>query len=217
MEPYVASGILLVAGLGLQFVASTLKKVKTPRLTMQITLVRTDTPVAPDPIGFAVLGHFSCPEIGGLRLSAWWSDEHCLSAIAYQHPARGIWWDAVSYYPEGVTVTCSSMAGTGLDQDPRHPNLHFPGLALAQLVQESLQIRPAGFLPIKEDQFALAFCRSYADSMEWRVRRGTTAEEIKRVAAARGVTYSEEVLALAHKLQKQAEERARRGEATTPR
>lgn len=106
----------------------------------------------------------------------------------------------VSRYADGSTATCTSMAPSGLEQDPRHPNLYCPGSPLEVLLAKHLESRPPEPLPMRDaDEFEASFCRTYREAMQWRMARGVSREEIRRVAAASGKEVSEEVLDFAHR------------------
>lgn len=128
---------------------------------------------------FGYIGHFVCPQVRKLQLSTWWSEAHQVIVVAYKYPKRSIWWEVISCYNKGVTITLSSNLVTGLRQPPQHNKVYCPGLPFEQLLQECLCKRPSGYISIDPKSFVVLFCRSFNESTEWRLTNMTTEENVE--------------------------------------
>jgi hypothetical protein len=160
----------------------------------EITLVASDSPPLAGPIGFSSLGRYAIPQMPGVEISAWMSPDQSQWAVGYNHPARSEWWDLISMYSDGGSYSCSSLDDTGLEPDPRHRSKKHPGASLEDLLQKHLSERPRDHRGLSSEEFVPEFCRCYRETIEWRLGKGTTRQEMVRVAQLSGQVYDESTI-----------------------
>lgn len=106
-----------------------------------------------------------------------------VTAVVYEHPSVGVWYDLYSHYVDGTSVTFSTARlGGGLDPRPGHRVERLAGLEPPDLLKRLLAARPSG--PIKPVSIQGApeeFVAAYAESVAWRKQHGISAEEVARV------------------------------------
>lgn len=154
-------------------------------------------------LGFVPVGNFEVKETPGLQLVALTHPAHQAYAVVYEHPVAGVWADIYSRYAEGQPLkgcTYSNMHHPGsnqVDVQPNRKSVKVPNLEIDALFQRFIHERPAYELePVQPERFVELFESAYADEMEWRKSRGgTTAGEIRRVAAASGRQIDDDTVA----------------------
>lgn len=147
-------------------------------------------------MGLNSIGAYSIQEMPGVQFSAWYCPEDHYYGIIYDHPSVGTWIDICSRYQDGSSYTTSSVRETGLEHCPKHPNKKYPGLDLGQLVQHHIKERPLSPESLNAGRFQNDFERSYRETREWRMTRGTTPDEVRAVAVYSGASYSEDVITM---------------------
>jgi hypothetical protein len=149
-------------------------------------------------MGFQEAGLYSTEEMDFVRMQAWVNADESAYAVVYEHDKAGVWIDFVSRYENGDGVTYSTAPqGAELDHAPGKTKVYARGTDTAALYRRFLsERRPEGLVPLSADSFVSFFEKAYADEMDWRNSRGgATEEEIRRIAAASGEEYTDEVIA----------------------
>jgi hypothetical protein len=129
--------------------------------------------------GFEDAGIHSVAEMPGLviQLLAHYGDS--FYAAIYQHPKAGTWYDVISQYEDGTSVTYTTARPTALKQRPGHPTVNLPGADPARVLDKALGQRPRR--PLKQATAALAadvFENAYADSIAYRKQAGISTGEV---------------------------------------
>ena len=129
--------------------------------------------------GFEDAGIHTVLELPGLviQLLAHYGDS--FYAAIYQHPKAGTWYDVISLYEDGTSVTYTTARPTALKQRPGHPTVNLPGAVLERVLEKALGQRPRR--PLKQATAALAanvFENAYADSIAYRKQAGITTGEV---------------------------------------
>jgi hypothetical protein len=129
--------------------------------------------------GFEDAGIHTVPELPGLviQLLAHYGDS--FYAAIYQHPKAGTWYDVISLYEDGTSVTYTTARPTALKQRPGHPTVNLPGADPARVLDKALGQRPRR--PLKQATAALAanvFETAYADSIAYRKQSRITTGEV---------------------------------------
>jgi hypothetical protein len=140
-------------------------------------------------LGFEEVGAFSIPEMGGLMILGLVHPREGLSSVVYDHTQRPASFDICADYTDGSTVTATSSAiGKSLDKRPTDLILWL-GTTNAREILQAVQNHAASAprQPIHKDEFSARFKRSYAKSVNWRLKKGgSSREEIRRHAEAKG-------------------------------
>lgn len=154
-------------------------------------------------MGFRSLGAYAIPQMPGVQLSAWIHQSDGMYGVLYDHPAAGCWCDITSFYADDVGCTHSSAPESGLDPYPKSLGRKLPGESVAQVVEAHRRERPPGWIPLQSEGFVSLFQDRYRAEMEWRAGKGTSREEIARVAKLQGKEYDPEVLDQAFEVEQQ--------------
>ena len=87
--------------------------------------------------------------------------------------------------------------GEEMDSPPQSTKLYFEGESAERLFQEMIsrfEAKPVLFL--RPDNFVSEFERAYREEMEWRLERGVSKDEVRRVAEKMGEEATEEEIQL---------------------
>ena len=129
--------------------------------------------------GFADAGVHTVPEMTGVVVQLLASTRDSLYAAVYEHPQVGIWFDVVSRYQDGTSVTYSTALPTALKPRPGHPTVNLPGVEPLALLDRALAQRPRRtHKPVSPDQAVHVFEQGYADSIDYRKQVGISTGEV---------------------------------------
>src|SRR5262245_30413423 len=92
--------------------------------------------------GFADAGVYSVPELPGVVVQLLAHVKDGLYAAVYEHPKAGTWFDLVSRYQDGSSVTYSTALPTALKPRPGHPTVNLPGIEPLAVLDRILAQRP---------------------------------------------------------------------------
>lgn len=133
--------------------------------------------------GFADAGVHTIPEMPGVVVQLLAHVRDGLYAAVYEHPQAGIWFDLVSRYQDGTSVTYSTSLPTALKPRPGHPTVNLPGLEPLAVLDRILAQRPRRtFKPASPDQAVSVFEQGYADSIDYRKQVGISTGEVLATA-----------------------------------
>ena len=134
--------------------------------------------------GFADAGVHTVPELPGVVVQLLAHAKDSLYAAVYEHPRAGTWFDLVSRYQDGSSVTYSTSLPTALKPRPGHPTVNLPGVEPLAVLDRILAQRPRRPLkPASPDQAASVFEQGYADSIDYRKQVGISTGEVVGTAA----------------------------------
>ena len=134
--------------------------------------------------GFADAGVYTIPELPGVVVHLMAHGGESLYAAVYEHPQAGIWFDLVTRYQDGTSVTYSTSLPTALKPRPGHPTVNLPGLEPNAVLDRVLAQRPRRTLkPVSTDQAVGVFEQGYADSIDYRKQVGISTREVVGTAA----------------------------------
>lgn len=135
-------------------------------------------------LGFADAGPFRIKEMPMVKLFGLIHTQEQIMAVVYKHESLGVWSDIVVEYENGEEFTVSNAPmGEELDTRPNVQKLFDKTWDEIQLFKIAMQERkPGPYKSASAEDFPMIFEKGYAKDMAWRNRRGTTKEEIRRVA-----------------------------------
>ncbi len=121
-------------------------------------------------------------------------DQGPAAGVIYDHPSAGNWLDLVVMYEDGHMLTISNAPHGGeLDVPPNSTKLFFEGESAERLFQEMVErFEAKQVLYLRPQNFVAEFERAYREEMEWRLERGVTEDEVRRVAEHMGQEATEE-------------------------
>lgn len=146
---------------------------------------------------FESAGCFSIAEMPGLLLQGFVQPSAGMAAAIYKHPQLGQWSDIVFTAADDSTVTVTSAPrGQEIDSRPNHTKHYLHGATCAALLQRCQELtHGTTSKSVAAADFVDFFEKTYAATMDWRNSRGgSTAEEIKNVAALKGQDVDERSL-----------------------
>ena len=144
--------------------------------------------------GFRHLADYSIPQMPGVQLSVWLQPGDRTWGVIYDHPVAGCWLDILSLFPDDMGCTHTSAPESGLERYPKSLGRRLPGQAVDEVLAAHRSERPSQPLDLSALDFVTTFQQRYRQEMEWRASKGTSREEIERVASLQGKTYTSEVL-----------------------
>ena len=134
--------------------------------------------------GFADAGVHTIPELPGVVVQLLAHVKDGLYAAVYEHPQAGSWFDLVTRYQDGTSVTYSTSLPTALKPRPGHPTVNLPGIEPLAVLDRILAQRPRRTLkPASPDQAVGVFEQGYADSVDYRRQVGISTSEVVGTAA----------------------------------
>lgn len=145
-------------------------------------------------LGFADIGAYKIKEMKSVKLFALVHTQEQITAVVYNHEDVGVWSDVEIEYENGESLTVSNAPlGGEMDVRPNARKIIFKDLDEIQLFEKAMLERKSGqYKFVSAENFASEFERSYAEDMDWRNRRGTTKEEIRRIAENMDGDFSDE-------------------------
>ncbi len=158
-------------------------------------------------LGFQDVGAFTIPQVDGLQMLAFVHVQERLYGVIYDHKKVPPTYDICCDFEDksGLTAT-NSKAGSALDQRPGHPSLWLGDDRVAAVLEAVRKHpQPAPRVPVSAGQFLSAFTRSYAEGMNWRMKKGgVSRDEIRRHAEHRGMKLDDEALDAVYRSQRKA-------------
>src|ERR1051325_3492622 len=140
-------------------------------------------------LGFEDVGAFQIPEMGGLLMLGLVHPAERLVGVVYDHKKIDPTCDICCDFEDGTGLSATnSSSGDTLDKRPGHPILWL-GKNNAREVLDAVQKHsaPAPRKPIEREGFVAHFKKSYAEGMNWRLKKGgSSREEIRRHAEKKG-------------------------------
>ena len=134
--------------------------------------------------GFTDAGVHAIPEMPGVIVQLLAHEKEGLYAAVYEHPQAGSWFDLVSRYQDGTSVTYSTSLPTALKPRPGHPTVNLPGIEPLAVLDRVLAQRPRRTLkPVSATQAVSVFEQGYADSIDYRKQVGISTSEVIGTAA----------------------------------
>src|SRR4051812_24881159 len=148
-------------------------------------------------LGFEEIGAFTIPEMEGLQMLGFVYPAERLYGIIYDHKKIAPTFDLVCDFEDHTSLNASnSKAGRSLDKRPGHPIL-WVGDDRVSAVLDALKAnpQPTARVPVSPEEFLPHFKRSYAEGMNWRLKKGGASRgEIRRQAESRGKPVDEETV-----------------------
>jgi len=133
--------------------------------------------------GFQDAGVHTIHEMAGVVVQLLAHSGDSFYAAVYQHPQAGTWFDLVTLFQDGTSVTYSTSRPTGLKPRPGHHTVNLPGADPAQVLDKALAQRPRRPLqPASVGQAVATFERSYAEGMAYRKQIGISTSEVVETA-----------------------------------
>ena len=100
-------------------------------------------------------------------------------AAIYQHPQVGTWFDLVSLYEDGTSVTYSTARPTALEPRPGHPTVNLPGATPDHVVEKAKGQRPRKpLMPASAWDAAAVFEQAYENATAYRKGVGISTAEV---------------------------------------
>ena len=135
------------------------------------------------PIGFVDAGSYTIPEMPGVGVRLLVNTTECFYAAVYEHPQAGVWYDLVTRYLDGTSITFSSAKPSGLADRPGHTVVNLKKMSVAEAFAKAKQDRPqAAYAPHQADRAVKDFQTGYAESIAWRKTHGVSRQEVMNVA-----------------------------------
>ncbi len=148
-------------------------------------------------LGFQEIGAFTIPEMEGLQMLAFVHLAERLYGLIYDHKKIEPTFDIFCTFEDQTGLTAgSSKIGRSLDKRPGHPILWVGDERVAAVLEAfKAHPQPVPRIPTSADAFLARFKRSYAEGMNWRMKKGgVSKEEIRRQSASRGKPVDEETI-----------------------
>jgi hypothetical protein len=129
--------------------------------------------------GFEDAGVYGVAEMPGLVVQLMAHPGDCFYAAIYEHPKAGHWFDVVTRYQDGTSVTFSTARPTALKPRPGHPVANLPGSTPVHVIDKALAQRPNRVLmPSSVHKAVTTFERAYAESIAYRKQAGISTGEV---------------------------------------
>lgn len=152
--------------------------------------------------GFTPLGAFTIPEVGALQIAAFVHEAERLYGIVYDHQKLPPNIDIVCDLEDGSEISGGNTTyGDTVERRPEVVAIRLDGGGVKELLA-AVQAHPAKSprKPVRGADFAEHFRKSYAKTMNWRMKRGgTSREEIRRQAEKDGRELTDEQFEEAYK------------------
>jgi hypothetical protein len=147
-------------------------------------------------LGYQRMGDYEIDEMGGLRLVGFTDPSAGAMAALYDHPVAGVVCDLVVRYQDGSALTVTNApTGHELDQREGHPRVFRPGVSIPELqriLASERRMEPTRVW--SREEWAAGFERAYAEDMEWRLAKGVSGDEVRRVARGMGGDFEDGVI-----------------------
>jgi hypothetical protein len=149
-------------------------------------------------LGFESAGLHAMEENPGALIHGFVHEANGCYAAVCSIPGVGAWIDVVTRYTDGRIVTHTDVKATGLDRPEFATTVNMKDAEPGEIVKRHLSERPQGPRhPAMKEMFKTDFEAEYARSMDWRMARGVSQEEVKRVAELSGEPVTAEALSTA--------------------
>lgn len=155
-------------------------------------------------LGFEDGGAYLIDEVPDVSVQALFEPTNAVYAVVYEHPDRGVWFELVSGYEDGASLTSTTAPPSGLDRPPTKVIERFDADADPNDVyQQHLANRPdQPPQPVSAERFKRDFEKAYADEMDWRFERGGfTEDEIRKNLKSMGTESTDEQIKQVHAMQ----------------
>ncbi|HEY2955278.1 MAG TPA: hypothetical protein VGK89_08525 [Candidatus Eisenbacteria bacterium] len=134
--------------------------------------------------GFADAGVHTIADMPGVVVQLLAHPGDGFYAAVYEHPQAGTWFDLVTRYQDGTSVTYSTARPTALKPRPGHPSVNLQGADPGTVIDKALAQRPRRTLQAASVADAVSvFEESYAESMAYRKQEGISTREVLGTAA----------------------------------
>lgn len=146
-------------------------------------------------LGFAESGAFHIPELGGLQLRSFVHPAERYAAVIYDHTKIAPTFDIVCEFEDGTELSATNTTmGDTLDKRPGHTTLWLGDVNVREVFEAVQQHpQPSPRIPVRGDEFAAKFQKSYAKGMNWRLKKGgSSREEIRRQVEKDGTKLEDE-------------------------
>jgi hypothetical protein len=129
--------------------------------------------------GFQDAGTYTVGEMPGLVIQLMAQSTDSFYAALYEHPQAGQWFDLVTRYQDGTSITYSTSRPTALKQRPGHHVANLPGSTPIHVLDKALAQRPRRpLMSAYVDEAVAVFERAYAESVAWRKGVGISTGEV---------------------------------------
>lgn len=134
--------------------------------------------------GFVDAGVYTITEMPGFVVQLLAHSGDGFYAAVYEHPKTGSWFDLVSRFQDGTSVTYSTSPPTALNPRPGHPSVNLRGTEPLAALDKALAHRPSRPLkPVSTNAAVTVFEHAYAESIAYRKQVGISTEEVVGTAA----------------------------------
>ncbi len=149
---------------------------------------------------FSIAGVYKIKEMPAISLLGMVNDSEPIMAVVYKHEELGYWADFAIEYADGRELTVSNAPmGGELETRPETEKIFAKEKSFSELLEIARNKKEDGpYAEITKENFRDHFESSYAKDMAWRNERGTSKEEILRVAENMGMDLSEDELETAY-------------------
>jgi hypothetical protein len=148
-------------------------------------------------LGFQDVGSFQVPELGGLLIHALYHPQDPAYAVVYDHQKVDPTMDISREFADGTSVTATNTTmGETLDRRPGTSG-HWLGKVPARQLFEAIKTHPTNVAIASHSStdFVAHFQKAYAESMNWRLKKGgVSRDEIRGQAEQNGQTLTDEQL-----------------------
>ena len=134
--------------------------------------------------GFEDAGVYTIAEMPGMVVQLLAHPGDGFYTAVYEHPQAGSWFDLISRFQDGTSVTYSTSRATALKPRPGHPSINMPGAEPVAVLDKALTMRPRR--PLEAVSAAKAvevFERAYAEGIAYRKQVGISTGEVVKTAA----------------------------------
>ena len=136
-------------------------------------------------LGFRDAGLHAIDEMPGILVHLMAHPDEGFYAAVYHHPQAGGWFDVVSRFQDGTSITWTTSKPTGLVPRPGHPMMNLQGQNAAAVMEKARATRPRRpVTPANAAQAVTVFEQAYAESMAWRKNKGISTAEVVKMAKA---------------------------------
>lgn len=129
--------------------------------------------------GFETAGVYTIGEMPGLLVELLAHRGDGFYAAVYEHPMAGVWFDVVSRFQDGTSVTFTTAPPTALKPRPGHDSVNVRGSEPVAVLEKAVAMRPRRALTDVSVTSAVGvFEQAYAESMAYRKQTGISTSEV---------------------------------------
>lgn len=133
--------------------------------------------------GFEDAGVYTIPEMPGILVQLLAHSGEGVYAAIYEHAQAGVWFDLVSRFQDGTSVTYTTSPATGLKPRPGHPSVNMRGSETGAVLNKLLAMRPKRPNAGASVGMAVSFFeQAYAETIAYRKRVGISTSEVVKTA-----------------------------------